>query len=244
MLPPIASIPALSPYLKRKRASLPVGPDSRSLSPASSPLRPSSLSAAARTAAGGDSAKGLGRRRRILNDEDEDADYEPTSAAKKIKRSRSISEGGRRLQQSAGRTVHTSGRRRSQQHYGAEGDDHAEVAAFIARRARAIEDEQRATRNLQRMDVVEGAEQENDDQFEQKQEEGVSTRTTGPKKRDGVLCFIKDHPHASFWLSRGGKANCPKATRFGKRFSDEWWRSSSFRPHVALAQPGWLESHA
>lgn len=206
MLPPIGSVPALSPYLKRKRASLPAGADSgarRSLSPASSPLRPSTRV----SFSCGDSAESRPSRRRRLAGygEEEDEDYEPTASAnsKKIKRSRSISEGGRRLTQASSNA--REGRRRSHQQFGdyAAGYDHAEAAAaFIAsRRARAIEDQSsRAS-----MDVVEGADQEDDDGSAAT----TTTTTTAPEfqRRDSVLCFIKDHPHASFWLSRGKARN-------------------------------------
>jgi hypothetical protein len=203
MLPPIGSIPALSPYLKRKRASLPAGADSgarRSLSPVSSPLRPSTRV----SFSCGDSARPNRRRRLSGYGEEEDQDYEPTpsaSSSKKIKRSRSISEGGRRLTQAG--TSARDGRRRSHQQLDdyAAGYDAEAAAAFIVRRARAIEDHSsRAS-----MDVVEGADQEDDD--------GSATTTTTTTtvaefpRRDSVLCFMKDHPHASFWLSRGKARN-------------------------------------
>jgi len=193
MLPPIASIPGLSPYLARKRGSL---PPSASVGP-TSPLRPT-VAVAADTAY----ARGLSRRRKSVDRDDADEDYDPMSGAKKVKRTRSMSERGRRLQGSSG-----TRRRRSETQYARSGyadeDDHAGHAAatFMAMRAKAIEEERHA-RETRLMAVVEGADQEGDvDDAEYHRQRTPSRLTAGTHaRRDSVLDFIKEHPHASFWL--------------------------------------------
>jgi hypothetical protein len=193
MLPPIASIPGLSPYLARKRGSL---PPSASMGP-TSPLRPT-VAVAADTAY----ARGLSRRRKSVDRDDADEDYDPMSGAKKVKRSRSMSERGRRVQGSSG-----TRRRRSETQYGRSGyadeDDHAghAAAAFMAMRAKAIEEERHARESRASMDVVEGADQEDDvddAEYDRSRQARVTAGTHA--RRDSVLDFIKEHPHASFWL--------------------------------------------
>jgi hypothetical protein len=218
MLPPIASIPGLSPYLSRKRGSLPspLGAAASPLrpgSPSTSPLRPPVSAESAYAGARGASS----RRRKSVDRDDTDEDYDPASsaAAKKIKRTRSMSEAaGRRLP-----GVGSTRRRRSESHYqagsrsaygGDDDHDHGHVAAaFMAMRAKAIEE--RYARESRLMDVVEGADQEgdNDDgddyaEYRQQQQEEQEQKQQQPSRvatrRDSVLDFMKDHPHASFWL--------------------------------------------
>lgn len=215
MLPPIASIPALSPYLSRKRGSLPspFGAAASPLpgSPSTSPLRAPAGAESAYVGARGASS----RRRKSVDRDDTDEDYDPASSAatKKIKRTRSMSEAaGRRLP-----GVGSTRRRRSESQYqagsrsaygGDDDHDHGHVAAaFMAMRAKAIEE--RYARESRLMDVVEGADQEDDNddgddyaeyrqQQEQKHQQQQPSRVA--TRRDSVLDFIKDHPHASFWL--------------------------------------------
>lgn len=216
MLPPIASIPGLSPYLSRKRGSLPspLGAAASPLrpgSPSTSPLRPPVAAESAYAGARGASS----RRRKSVDRDDTDEDYDPASsaAAKKIKRTRSMSEAaGRRLP-----GVGSTRRRRSESQYqagsrsaygGDDDHDHGHVAAaFMAMRAKAIEE--RYARESRLMDVVEGADQEGDnddgdDYAEYRQQEQEQQQQQQPSRaatrRDSVLDFMKDHPHASFWL--------------------------------------------
>lgn len=216
MLPPIASIPGLSPYLSRKRGSLPspLGSAASPLrpgSPSTSPLRPPVAAESAYAGARGASS----RRRKSVDRDDTDEDYDPASsaAAKKVKRTRSMSEATGRRWPGVGSTR----RRRSESQcqagsrsaYGGDDDhDHGHVAAaFMAMRAKAIEE--RYARESRLMDVVEGADQEGDndegdDYAEYRQQQQEEQKQQQPSRvatrRDSVLDFMKDHPHASFWL--------------------------------------------
>jgi len=158
LLPPITSIPALSPYLKQQSSF-------------ASPATRFGCAPRCLFAGGADERSGELCLKRAREDDDSDDDrdgeYQPN---KKVKRSRSFSEGGQRLQ-----SVKTTIAPNKKSSFG-QGSD---ALTFIGRRHRA--NSEGHVRFASRLDAA--------------------------TKKPGLLCFMKDHPHASFWLARSNLSN-------------------------------------